>query len=124
MNPLAWIGTFFSLLMAVSDTARNLVAAGFDEIREHLTVKTTTKLDDAFVNILEAIVLGQYQTTGTGQMEAFIDYLQGKVTPEVRAFMREKLLELREKLVANETDGDEKAVDFLLTVLGLEEVPA
>jgi hypothetical protein len=114
---MKWIGIFFSMLMAVSETARGLVETCFNEIREHWTSKTTTVWDDMFVSVVEYIAIGKYTPTGQGQIEVLLGILMTKVTPEVRDQIYHKLMELRGTLIANSIPGDEKAVDFLIQVM-------
>lgn len=114
---LAWIKMFFTLLIGTSTTIQSLIAEGFDEIREHFTSKTTTKIDDGFLAFIEAIILQQYVTGGTGQMEAFLAYILPKVSPWVRFELYGLLVKLQAKCQANSIPGDEDVVGFLITAI-------
>jgi hypothetical protein len=113
----AWISTFYGFLIGTSEKFRNLIMSGFDEIREHLTSKTTTPWDDFAVNLTEWIALGQYQTTGTGKTETIFAEILEKAEPYVRGMIYDKLIEVRNQLAENSIEGDEQALDYLIEAM-------
>ncbi len=112
-----WITAFFNILLTLSKPARQYIKAGFDFLRQWWTSQTTTKIDDALLCIIEAIVLGEYTTTGTGKLEQALAILLEKATPAVRAQIYDTLVKVREECRETPGEADDKAIQFVIDVL-------
>jgi len=111
-----WIRLAVFLLGHVSAPITEALHKLFDTLEEKAKA-SENKLDDYAVGLARFVILGEYTSSESGQMESVVETLLGKMSEPLRELFHQGLLGLQKLAATTTTPFDDIAVKLLLNVL-------